>query len=364
MKIGNILILLFALGFLISCSDEPTVTKELEPYVFPTINHFSAMPDNPENPATKQGVALGRKLFFDPILSKDFTVSCGTCHEPSKSFSSSFAVTPGVEGGLSKRNAMTLLNLAWYKAFNWDGKEETIRAQNVHPVADPVEMALPWDSAIARLKNNTEYVIDFEEAFPEEEISQSTVTKALEQFQMTLISYNSPFDKFIREEAQLPPAAIRGFEIFRTEKGDCFHCHSESNSPELFATTRLIFTNNGMDTVATLNDFVDKGLGEISGNLQDNGKFKIPTLRNLAFTAPYMHDGRFNTLDEVIDMYNRGPAPSPNVDEAMLADAEKRLEELGHWGLNLTEQEKSDLKAFLLSLSDEEFINNPEFQAP
>lgn len=360
---GIAIVLMIFVGW--SCKEDPPVdVVELEPYVFPTINHFSAIPENPENPATKQGVELGRRLFFDPILSKNMTVSCATCHEPSKSFSSSFPVTPGVDGGLGRRNAMTLVNLAWYKSFNWDGKEDHIRDQNIIPVQDPNEMALDWDEAIARVSNHDDYSVRFQEAFPDEEINQATITKALEQFQRTLISYNSPFDKFIREESQLSIEALRGFEIFRTEKGDCFHCHSESNSPELFVTTRLIFTNNGLDTVATLNDFTDKGFGEISGNPQDNGKFKIPTLRNLAYTAPYMHDGRFNTLDEVIDMYNRGPAPSPNVDEAMLADAEKRLEELGHWGLNLTPQEKSDLKAFLLSLSDEEFINNPEFQAP
>jgi cytochrome c peroxidase len=347
------------------CSDDVDVDpNELEPYEFPDILNFSDMPTDPENPVTKVGVALGKKLFFDPILSANNTVSCGTCHDPSKSFASSFAVTPGVDGALGRRNAPALINLAWYKAFNWDGKETKVRNQNVHPVPSVVEMALPWATAIERLQNETAYVRAFAEAFPDEVISTETITKAMEQFQMTLISYNSPFDKYVREEAPLSTAALRGFEIFRTEKGDCFHCHSESNSPELFVTTRLIFTNNGLDTVATLMDFTDFGRGDITDDSTDNGKFKIPTLRNLAYTAPYMHDGRFNTLDEVIEMYNKGVAPSPNVDPLFLADAEKRLEELGHWGLNLTAQEKSDLKAFLLSLSDEEFITNPEFQEP
>jgi cytochrome c peroxidase len=362
-KITVILLVIF-LGW--RCSEDPIIPEEpeLELYEFPDILNFSDMPANPENPATKVGVALGRKLFFDPILSANNTVSCATCHDPSKAFASSFAVTPGVDGALGRRNAPPLINLAWFKAFNWDGKETKVRNQNIHPVPSVVEMALPWATAVERIKADTAYAAAFATAFPDEDITEFTITKALEQFQMTLISYNSPFDKYVREEAPLSTAALRGFEIFRTEKGDCFHCHSESNSPELFVTTRLIFTNNGLDTVETLNDFLDFGRGDITGDENDNGKFKIPTLRNLAYTAPYMHDGRFNTLDEVINMYDKGVAPSPNVDPLFLADAEKRLEELGHWGLNLTPQEKSDLKAFLLSLSDEEFITNPEFQEP
>lgn len=347
------------------CSEDPVIGPSgPTAYDFPDVPLFSEMPDMSGNPVTVEGVALGKQLFFDPILSKDFTVSCGTCHEPEKSFSSNFAITPGVEGALGRRNAMTLVNLAWYKALNWDGRETVIRNQNIIPVQDPNEMHLPWPQAVDRVRNDAEYIELFDQAFPGEPIDQALITKALEQFQLTLISYNAPFDKFLRGEGTVSESVLRGFEIFRTEQGDCFHCHSETNSPELFVTTRLIFTNNGLDTVLAGEQFEDRGFGAVSGNPEDNGKFKIPTLRNLAYTAPYMHDGRFNTLDEVIDMYNRGPAPSPTMDETQKADAEMRLETFGHWGLNLSEQDKTDLKNFLLSLSDETFVTNPAFQAP
>jgi cytochrome c peroxidase len=259
---------------------------------------------------------------------------------------------------------MTLVNLPWYSAYNWNGQDTEIRDQNVHPVETDVEMNLPWPQAVARLANDPEYVASFDLVFEGSPISRSTVTKALEQFQMTLLSYNSPFDKYMREEGLVSASVLRGFEIFRTERGDCFHCHSETNSPELFITTRLVFSNNGMDTVETVDGFDDNGFGEVSGLSSDNGKFKVPTLRNLAYTAPFMHDGRFETLADVIEMYNRGPALSPTLDATMRGDAEKRLDTFGHWGLNLSEDEKTDLINFLLSLSDETFINNPEFQAP
>jgi len=346
------------------CTEDVVEPQGPTPYEFPDIMLFRDMPDQSSNPVTKEGASLGKKLFFDPILSSDSTISCGTCHEPALSFASPFAVTPGVNAALGTRNAMTLVNLAWYASMNWDGKETHVREQNIHPVPSDVEMNLEWPDAVDRLQTHNSYPHLFEEAFPGEEIDRDLITKALEQFQLTLISYNSPFDKYMRGEGTVSTSVLRGFEVFRTERGDCFHCHSETNSPELFVTTRTIFTNNGMDTVETELDFEDNGHGDITGDPEDNGKFKIPTLRNLAYTAPFMHDGRFATLDEVIEMYDRGPAISPSLDEVMLGDAQKRYDDFGHWGLNLTPQEKADLKNFLLSLSDESFINNPEFQAP
>lgn len=365
MKIySSILILLFAALLMWQCTEDAPVGPQATPYDIPDISNFSAFPADPENPLTVEGVALGRQLFFDNILSSDFSMNCGTCHRPELSFSDGRVTSPGVDNVPGRRNAMTLVNLAWYEGFNWDGLETKVRDQNIHPVENDFEMNLAWPEAVQRIKGHSEYPALFEEAFPGEEIDRDLITKALEQFQLSLIAYNAPFDKYLREEATVDPAVLRGFEIFRTEKGDCFHCHSESNSPELFVTTRVIFTNNGLDTVETTDGFTDNGLGEVTGNPLDNGKFKIPTLRNLKYTAPYMHDGRFATLDEVIESYNRGPARSPSLDEVMLADAEKRLETFGHWGLNLSEQDKADLKAFLLSLTDDSFVTNPAYQAP
>jgi len=170
-----------------------------------------------------------------------------------------------------------------------------------------------------------------------------------------LISYNSKFDRFTRGELDLSPSEYRGMDIFKTEKGDCFHCHS-TTAPEVFISPDRTFANNGLDTVNAVTEFADFGLGKFTGSVADYGRFKIPTLRNLAFSAPYMHDGRFATLDEVIDFYNAGPKGSPTLEPIMREKANKRLELLGHWGLNLTQEQKADLKAFLLTMSDSTYI--------
>lgn len=363
-RISLLALLLFTAYATWRCTDDTVEPAGPTPYVFPDIPLFRDMPDQSANPVTVEGVALGRRLFFDPILSGDSTVSCSSCHLPERAFSSPLAVTPGVGGALGTRNAMTLVNLAWYAAFNWDGLETHIRDQNIHPIPNPVEMNLTWPEAIQRLRRHDLYPGLFEAAFPGMPIDRDLATRALEQFQLTLLSYNSPFDKYMRGEGTVSASVLRGFEIFRTERGDCFHCHSETNSPELFVTTRTIFTNNGMDTVDSPYDFTDYGLGDVTGDPDDYGKFKIPTLRNLAYTAPFMHDGRFQTLEEVVAMYNRGPAISPSLDEVMLGDAQKRYDDFGHWGLNLSAEEQADLISFLLSLSDESFVNEPAFQSP
>lgn len=346
----------------ISCKKDNSVINVLEPYSFPYIENFRPIPINPDNPVTKKGVALGKKLFFDPILSKDFSMSCASCHKPELSFSDNGATSTGVRGLNGNRNSMALVNLAYYKAFFWDARAFTLAHQAIFPVEDTLELDLPWEVATERLNANEDYKQLFKEAFGVDNITQSEVTKALEQFQKTLLSYNSPFDKFVRGEKDLTPSQKRGLILFNNETGDCFHCHQLEH--ELFIHPEKVFTNNGLDAVSYYFDFEDLGAGKISGKIQDNGMFKVPTLRNLTFTAPYMHDGRFETLEEVIDFYNAGPKISPTIDDLMLAKANGRLldPEKGHWGLGLTSEQKQDLINFLHALSDSSFINNPEYR--
>jgi len=302
-----------------------------------------------DNPLTQEGVALGKKLFFDTILSGDETQSCASCHDPKKSFTDQQQFSNGVNDNLGTRNAMPLFNLAWNfdERFAWDGKEFSLEKQALEPVSNPIEMHGNWENITKKLQNNLEYKDLFLRAFGTSIIDSTLVTKAIAQFERTLISGNSKFDKYLRGEINLTPEEQNGFDVFMDEsKGDCFHCHGSDNNP-IWSDNK--FHNNGLDNV-----FVDLGLGKITGDPKDNGKFKSPSIRNLAFTAPYMHDGRFATLEEVINHYSEGLKRSPTIDPLM-----KKVDE---GGVHLSTQDKSNLKAFLQTLSDYDFINNPTFQ--
>lgn len=302
-----------------------------------------------DNPLTQEGVALGKKLFFDTILSGDETQSCASCHDPKKSFTDQQRFSNGVNDNLGTRNAMPLFNLAWNfdERFAWDGKEFSLEKQALEPVTNPIEMHGNWENITKKLQNNLEYKDLFLRAFGTSIIDSTLVTKAIAQFERTLISGNSKFDKYLRGEINLTPEEQNGFDVFMDEsKGDCFHCHGSDNNP-IWSDNK--FHNNGLDNV-----FVDLGLGKITGDPKDNGKFKSPSIRNLAFTAPYMHDGRFATLEEVINHYSEGLKRSPTIDPLM-----KKVDE---GGVHLSTQAKSNLKAFLQTLSDYNFIKNPTFQ--
>ncbi len=303
------------------------------------------------NPQTVEGVALGRKLFYDTILSGDNTQSCATCHSPENAFTDSDRFSEGIDGFLGNRNSMPIFNLAWNynEKFFWDGRSFAIEGQVLEPVKNPIEMHNTWDNATINLQNHNEYPNLFFEAFGTVTIDSILVTKAIAQFERTLISANSRFDKHLLGQITLTASELNGFNVFMDEtKGDCFHCHGNANNP---LWTDNIFHNNGLDAA-----FSDIGLGQFTGNPADNGKFKSPSLRNLKFTAPYMHDGRFATIDDVINHYSNGLVNSPTIDPLMKA--------INNGGVQITDTEKADLKAFLLSLSDEGFITNPAFQNP
>ena len=349
-RITAVLITLF---FLMSCSSNEEevytpVSYQLQvPQLFQEKLVAPLIPS--DNPLTEEGVALGEKLFFDKILSKDNTQSCASCHNPKNAFTDNQQFSDGVDGVLGNRNSMPLFNLAWNfdESFAWDGKDFSLENQAFEPVSNPIELHSDWKNVEQRLQNHPEYPMLFERAFGTLTIDSLSVVKAIAQFERTLISGNSKFDRFLLGQETLTPEEENGFNVFMEEsKGDCFHCHGSNNNP---LWTDNLFHNNGLDS-----SFSDLGLGAVTGDPNDNGKFKTPSIRNLKFTAPYMHDGRFATLEEVINHYSEGLQSSPTIDPLM--------KQVNQGGVQLSAKDKADLKAFLLTLSDDDFVNNPAFQ--
>jgi cytochrome c peroxidase len=329
--------------------------KTPQPYTFPDLKHLPKMPMSIDNPITVEGVDLGRHLFYDSILSLNYNLSCGSCHHQEMAFADApHQFSKGNMGIPTKRNTMPLFNLAWYKGFFWDGKAATIEAQALHPVRDSLEMNLDWNLATARLKKRKFYRKKFELAFGNASIDSLLVAKALGQFLRTLISNDSKFDQVLNRKAKLTEDEYEGYVLINDmTKGDCLHCHTTDG--DLLGTTGN-FSNNGLDAIANAEDYMDKGLGAHTNNKNDNGKFKIPSLRNVGLTAPYMHDGRFKTLEAVIDFYSEGVHQAANVDSKM-GFAHQR-------GARLSPLEKKQIIAFLHTLSDSTFIHNKAFSNP
>lgn len=315
------------------------------------------------NPLTEEGIKLGRMLFYDPILSGDSTLACAGCHKQEDAFTDTRVFSIGIDGIEGTRQSMPLFNLMYSSAFFWDGRAATLADQALQPIENPIEMHESWANNIAKLQAHPNYPQLFYEAFGVEpaDLTKEYAAKALEQFMLTLISGNSKFDRAVRGTDELSEAEERGFILFNDQLGaDCFHCHGDGAANQVFQEINAArqFRNNGLDAPATAADFADIGYGETTGNINDNGKFKVPSLRNLRYTAPYMHDGRFATLEEVVDHYSTGvKANSPNIDAG-------GMEYAYQGGVQLTAQEKSDLVAFLLTLSDDEFVTDPRFSNP
>lgn len=351
MKANRWILWIFAVCSL-SCSDdergyEPTAMPLDIPEIISSNIIAPVIPA--DNPQTVEGVALGKKLFFDKILSANGTKACAFCHAPQQAFTDNMITSVGIDGIAGTRNSMPIFNLAWNydERFNWDGSALSLERQAEEPVENPIELHSDWDNVVERLQADPEYPELFQLAFNTSTITKELTTKAIAQFERTLISANSKFDQYSLGQTTLTTQELNGLDIFlREDKGDCFHCHGNPNNP---LWTNNNFHNNGLDAT-----FTDLGLGAVTGDPNDNGKFRTPSLRNLAYTAPYMHDGRFTTLDEVIDHYSEGLQDSPTIDPLM--------KQVDQGGVQLTDQEKADLKAFLLTLSDPSFINNPDFQ--
>lgn len=319
-----------------------------------------------DNPMTEEGIDLGRHLFYDNILSADNTQSCASCHFPAAGFTDNLAVSTGIDGIAGTRSAMSLVNIGLVQPtftntdglFFWDGKVRTLEEQALLPIEDPIELHNEWPTVIKELKESDLYKEKFRKAFGvanTEEITKELAAKAIAQFERSLLSYQSKFDRweagltvFTDEEREGFSKFIDSDEIPFSNQLECSHCHA------LPTTTSNDFENNALQPAATLMDFVDIGRGRVTGRAQDNGKMRIPTLRNIALSAPYMHDGRFATLEEVVDHYMSGGHFSPNVSPFVHDISAKAY----------TEQDKIDMLAFLNALTDTTFINDPKIQNP
>ncbi len=324
------------------------------PYLPAVPSGFPALEQPADNPMTIDGIRLGRKLFYDPILSIDSTVSCSTCHKQKGSFTDNLAFSPGVAGNTA-RSAINLINVGFeYHGFFWDGRAATLEEQALKPVENTIEMGETWDHVELKLRRHHDYPSEFRKAFGIANtslITRELATKAIAQFERTIISGgNTRYDRFARGEIFLNDSETSGYLMFFNvdpilPDAQCGHCHTAP----LFGSTD--YFNNGLQESADLEGFADKGYGVTTGKASDNGKFKAPTLRNIAFTAPYMHDGRFNTLQEVLDHYTSGGKSSPNK-SAFLNN------------LHLSEAQKSDIIAFILTLTDSTALTNPAYQNP
>jgi len=333
----------------------PVVIDET-PYVL----EYGGFPDPTlptDNPLTVQGVHLGKMLFYETMLSKDGTQACASCHRQPDGFSDSLRFSLGVELLPGRRQAMSVFNLAWHSnGFFWDGRSELLRDQALKPIQDPLEMNETLGNVITKLTESDLYPDQFIRAFGTDEITAEKIALAMEQFMLSVVSYNSKYDRYLAGAVELTESEERGRQLYFTEYNpffpdfsgaDCAHCHGGIN----FENDQ--YMNNGLDTDATMTDM---GREEVTGDLGDRGKFKVPSLRNIAVTAPYMHDGRFRTLEEVINHYNAGIQESSTADPTVLNTKDT--------GLFLTDQDKEDLIDFLKTLTDETFLNESSYKTP
>lgn len=309
-----------------------------------------------DNPVTNEGATLGRVLFYDKNLSANATVSCASCHQQDKGFSDPLVFSDGFEGGKTGRHSMSLANSRYYNNGNffWDERANTLEEQVLMPIQDQVEMGMTLDSLIARLSTLDYYDELFTDAFGDATVTNDRISSALAQFVRSMVSYrtkydvgriqvqnaNQPFPNFTTQENL-------GKQLFLSPQLACGACHGT----DAFIAPGA--RNNGLDAVLT-----DNGVGDVSNNARDNGRFKVGSLRNIALTAPYMHDGRFATLQEVVEHYNSGVQAHPNLDPPL------RLQNGQVRRLNLDQNEKDALIAFFNTLTDNEMATDEKFSDP
>jgi cytochrome c peroxidase len=292
-----------------------------------------------DNQLTENRVKLGKMLFFDKTLSLDSTISCGSCHFQEFAFADPRRLSLGVNDSLSIRNSMPLFNLAYAQSLFWDGGVPTLELQVLAPIEDHREMNLALTEAVKRIQANPQYVKWFQKAYNREPDLYGLV-RAIAAFERTMISGNSRYDQyaFQGKTSALNDTELRGMGIFFGETAECFHCHTGFNFSD------QSFQNNGL-----YSEYADQGRARVTSRTSDIGRFKVPSLRNIEKTAPYMHDGSLSSLEAVIDHYMSGGKGHPNQSPLVRP-------------FTLTSQEKSDLIAFLKSLTDESFLRNPKFR--
>jgi cytochrome c peroxidase len=296
---------------------------------------FPPMPVPADNKLTPERVELGRKLFHDKSLSRTGEVSCASCHLQQNAFSDPNRVSIGVQGRTGTRNAPALINLAWNTSFFWDGGVKTLEQQVIGPLTNPLEMDMTMEEVVARVAKNKEYVELSQDAY-DSAPQPAVITKAIAAYMRTLVSGNSRYDHYLEgDTGALTAQEKQGMEIALGERGECFHCHVGFN------LTNNNFSNNGMNTS-------DLGRAKVTEDLMDEGKFKVPTLRNVAVSAPYMHDGSLATLEDVVEHYAHGGDGHPNTDATIRP-------------LELTAEDKAAVVAWLKTLTDEAFLKDKRY---
>lgn len=306
-----------------------------QPEHFPTpVYRFST------NAITQSGFELGRKLFYDPVLSADNTISCGSCHIQTSAFTHhGHIVSHGIADRMGTRNSPPIMNLAWNPSFMWDGGIFDLDLQAIAPITNHVEMDETMENIVRKLKARDAYAQLFTKAFGDAEITGARLLKALSQFMLLCVSSEARYDSVMRKQAAFTALEVQGYTLF---KAKCGSCHAEP----LF--TDHSFRSNGLPPSMT----DDQGRYLITQKEEDRYRFKVPSLRNLAYTAPYMHDGRFLTLDAVLDHYEKGIQPMPSLDPQLSG------------GITFSASERSALMAFLNTLNDKTFVTNKLLSEP
>lgn len=328
--------LLFAAVFLAACSSP--VHVQGTPVAIDTPLGLPPVPIPADNPPTRDSVALGRKLFFDTRLSADNTVSCASCHDPKTEFADGMPTSKGIRGQLGKRNAPTVVNAAYYGVLFLDGRAASLEQQAGAPIANPIEMGQSHEVTVAKIEKIPEYKQEFAAVFGSGPVTMQKVEMALASFERTKLSGDSPFDRYLYKDDKtaLSPAAIRGLAIFTDKKrGNCSTCHTIGESYALFSDGKFHNIGAGINSSGEMTDL---GRYEQTKVEADKGAFRTPGLRNVALTAPYMHDGSLRTLKDVVDFYAGGGTSNPQLDSEIHE-------------LKLSGQERADLVAFLESLT-------------
>lgn len=297
--------------------------------------------DFSKNPLSEKKIELGRKLFYDPILSRNGSISCASCHSQYTAFTHvDHALSHGIDDRVGKRNSPALMNLAWYKTFMWDGAINQLDMQALAPISHPDEMGESIANVVAKLQHSSVYPKLFFTAFKDRIITGEHTLKAISQFLLTLVSANSKYDSVMCKLTNFTVQQNNGYRLFQK---NCSSCHTEP----LF--TNLQFENNGLPVDTTLNDY---GRMKVTQNISDSLKFKVPSLRNIEFSYPYMHDGRFKKLSDVLNHYTSSIQYSNTLSSKLQSKSK------------LTSNEKVDIIAFLMTLTDKEFLFNPNFSYP
>ncbi|MEZ5385132.1 MAG: MbnP family protein [Prosthecobacter sp.] len=320
----------------------PPIRKPSAPIAIPIGPSFPQPTLPTDNPLTPERIALGKQLFNDPALSRDGSLSCASCHPSQTAFADPRRFSLGVDDRAGRRQGMPLFNLAWKTNFFWDGRVSSLRAQALIPIQDPVEMDETLPNVVSKLQKT--HASGFKEAFGTPLVTSERIGLAIESYLLTLTSHDSKFDRAMSGKEKLSAEEQRGFELFMMEReprmgsmgADCFHCHGGA----LFTDHQ--FRNNGLPI-----DPADTGRHRVTGSVLDRGAFATPSLRNIAVTAPYMHDGRFQTLEQVLDHYSEGVQRTDTLDPNLAKHPEG--------GLHLTAEEKKSVIAFLKTLTDRHF---------